>query len=59
MSAPKSSYFTTASFISGNLFKIRHAISQHFNLEKTTKRCKKKTLRFVKVHHYFCTTKRD
>ena len=34
MTVPKSSYFTTASYFSGTLFEIRHAVTKHFNLEE-------------------------
>ena len=34
MTIPKSSYFTTASYFSGTMFEIRHAVTKHFNLEE-------------------------
>ena len=57
MSAPKSSYFTTASFISGNLFEIRHAISQHFNLEENNQALQKENITLRKSSSLFLYNK--
>ena len=57
MSAPKSSYFTTASFIAGNLFEIRHAISQHFNLEKNNHALQKENIALRKSSSLFLYNK--
>ena len=57
MSAPKSSYFTTASFISGNLFEFRHAISQHFNLEKNNQALQKENIALRKSSSLFLYNK--
>lgn len=48
MSAPKSSYFTTASYISGNLFQMRHSISQHFHLEQNNVALQKENIELRK-----------
>ena len=53
MSAPKSSYFTTASYITGNLFEIRHSITQHFLLENNNKALQKENIDLRKSSSLF------
>ena len=57
MSVPKSSYFTTASFITGNLFEIRHAISKHFLLEKNNEALQKENINLRKSSPLFLYNK--
>ena len=53
MSAPRSSYFTTASYITGNLFEIRHSIAQHFLLEKNNVALQKENISLRKSSSLF------
>ena len=53
MSTPRSSYFTTASFISGSLFEIRHSISQHFQLEENNEHLQKENIDLRKSSSLF------
>lgn len=53
MSAPRSSYFTTASYITGNLFEIRHSVSQHFLLEKNNEALQKENIDLRKSSSLF------
>jgi len=53
MSAPRSSYFTTASYITGNLFEIRHSITQHFLLEKNNEALQKENINLRKSSPLF------
>ena len=53
MSAPKSSYFTTASYITGTLFEIRHSITQHFLLDKNNVALQKENIELRKSSSLF------
>lgn len=53
MSTPKSSYFTTASFITGSLFEIRHSISQHFQLEENNEQLQEENIELRKSSSLF------
>jgi len=44
MSVPKSNFFTTASYISGVLFEVEHAITKHFNLEENNLNLQKENI---------------
>ena len=57
MSAPRSSYFTTASYISGSLFEFRHQITQHFNLEKNNKSLQEENIALRKSSSVFLYNK--
>tara|TARA_B100000767_G_C19736077_1_gene524000 strand:- start:244 stop:969 length:726 start_codon:yes stop_codon:yes gene_type:complete len=57
MSAPRSSYFTTASYITGNLFEIRHSIAQHFLLEKNNIALQKENISLRKSSSLFLYNK--
>jgi len=58
MSAPRSSYFTTASYITGNLFEIRHSITQHFLLENNNKALQKENIDLRKSSSLFLYSKK-
>lgn len=53
MSAPKSSYFTTASYITGTLFEIRHSITQHFLLGENNVALQKENIELRKSSSLF------
>lgn len=58
MSVPKSSVFTSASYVSGTLYEIKHSIVKHFHLTENNKILQKENMRLRKQSPSFLYKKK-
>jgi len=53
MSVPKSSVFTSASYVSGTLYEIKHSVTKHFHLSENNENLQKENIRLRKQNPLF------